>query len=391
MKILVWATTFGADLWSLVRHLDEGGHHDVRVIMKDPHTFLREGVSRLYPLRAPIVARQPWHYALGLPGFRPDVTLTDNRFPLRVTSRHGFMLWHGYGWKGPQDRKEMAIVHSQIRRFWGDPTQPGSRFRWQCFGPYDYAHRTEVSGFHPETCLSLGAASHDHLREPIDRALAQPFYPFDVVRKPTVLIAPTWHYGEIFSHWGTDAVILERLLTHLGKRGCNVILRLHDSYRFPPEYRTFLERIERQHAHVLLKYKDRHPDNFLDLQVSDVILSNFSSIATLFYATGRPSVHIYPVGSPDEAFMLRRYTLAGVREVEVPSARFVWKRAPEENGGLLARDPEEMMTLVDQALDEPDCCREASRQFLDRHMHGADGNACRRVEAALEDLVGVQR
>ncbi|TVQ95956.1 MAG: hypothetical protein EA398_16655 [Deltaproteobacteria bacterium] len=387
MRILVWATTFGADLWSLVRHLDANGRHDIRVVMKEPDTFLREGVSTLFPLRAPILARRPWHHAVGLPGFRPDVTVMDNRLPLRAPSRHGFMLWHGYGWKGPQDRKEFALVHRQIRRLWGDPAAPGARFRWQCFGPHDRAHRTEVSGFHPDTCLALGAASHDHLRQPLDRQRAQPFYPFDVVRRPTVLIAPTWHYGEIFAHWGTDAELLDRLLHHLGHRGCNVILRLHDSYRFPPEYRAFLDRMQREHPHVLLKYKDRNPDNFLDLQVADVLLSNFSSIATLFYATGRPSIHIYPVRDADEAFLLRQYTLAGVREVEVPSARFIWKRPPEENGGLLARSPEEMMALLDQALDDPDCCREPARRFLDEHMLGADGHACARIEQALADLV----
>lgn len=386
MRILVWATTFGADLWSLVRHLDARDDVRVRVIMERPERFLKEGVAELFPLRSPVRPRRAWSALVGEPGFRPDVVVMDNRIPVRPLAPSGLMLWHGYGWKGPQDRREMAVAHSQIGRHWGAPSRPTSRFRWQCFGPIEVEHRTRVSGFHPEVCAVLGAASHDDLRVPLERARAQPYYPFDVVRRRTVLIAPTWHYGEVFAHWGTDAEIFERLLLHLDRRGCNVILRLHDSYRFDSAYRRFLDGVAQRHRHVLLKYKDRNPDNFLDLQVSDLLITNYSSIATLYYATGRPTVHVYPVRSADEAFMLRRYTVAGVRETEVPSARFVWKRPPEDHGGLMARSPDEMIEAVDRALDEPACCSEVAQDFLDRHMLGADGRACARIGETLRAL-----
>ena len=44
------------------------------------------------------------------------------------------------------------------------------------------------------------------------------------------------------------------------------------------------------------------------------------------------------------------------------------------------------MRQVDQALDEPDCCREATQGFLDRHMLGADGHNRERIMAALTEL-----
>ncbi len=327
------------------------------------------------------------HNVVGLPGFRPDVTILDNRVPLRASSPNGFVLWHGYGWKGPNDREEFKVLHGQLRNAWGDPLEPNPNFRWQTFGPIDFEHRTKVSGFDPANCRQLGAASHDDLREPFDRARAREYYPFDIVGRPTVLFAPTWHYGEVFAHWGRDADLFDRLLTRIGARGANVILRLHDSFRFTGAYRRYLDGLPGRFDNVMVKYKDRSPDNFLDIQVSDALITNYSSIANLFYATGRPTLHVYPVSDADETFMWRTYTVLGVREKEVASARFVWKQPPEEHGGLMARTFDELLEGVDQALDDPTCCRAVAEDFLARHMLGADGHNRERIWSALQELV----
>lgn len=388
LKILVWATTFGADLWSFTRWLDRRPDVQVKVVMADPKTFKREGVAQLFPLGGtPLIKRRKVHELAGIPLWRPDVTILDNHVPLRASSPKGFVLWHGFGWKGPNDRHEFRMLHSQLRRNWGDPLEPNRDFRWQTFGPWDFEHRTEVSGFHPDNCRVLGAASHDDLRVPLDRALAQPYYPFDVERQKTVLIAPTWHYGEVFAHWGTDADLFERLLGHLERRGANVILRLHDSFRFGRYYRKLLGDLANRHRNVLLKFKDEAPDNYLDLQVADALITNFSSIANLYYATRRPTVHVYPVKSADEEFMWRQYTVVGVREKRVQNARYIWKLPPETNGGLLARSFDELIEQVDQALDEPTCCHEPVDAFLAEHMLGADGRSCERIWEALTELV----
>jgi hypothetical protein len=390
MRVLVWATTFGADLWSFVRRLDQRSDVELRIVMKEPDGFRHEGVSKLFPLRAPLIRRRVWHEFIGVPGFSPDITLLDNRVPVRGPSKKGFVLWHGFGWKGPNDRVEFKVLHSQLRNAFGDPLTPNPNFRWQCFGPWDFEHRTTVSAFHPANCRILGAASHDDLREPLDRRRAQAYYPFDVVRKKTVLIAPTWHYGELLAHWGSDADLLERLFARLRQREVNVILRLHDSFRFDPTYRALLDGLAARHDNVLLKFKDKNPDNYLDLQVADVLVTNYSSIANLYYATLRPTVHIYPVKSADEAFLWRRYTLAGVRTKQIENARFIWKLPPEDHGGLLARTFEELLEQMDQAIDDPRCCEATARAFLDRHMLGADGRTFDRTWAALQELVSAR-
>ena len=71
----------------------------------------------------------------------------------------------------------------------------------------------------------------------------------------------------------------------------------------------------------------------------------------------------------------------------VESARYVWKFPPERNGGLLARDPDTMLTQLDQALEDPTCCQARTREFLGAYMLGADGASCERIHEALVELV----
>jgi CDP-glycerol glycerophosphotransferase (TagB/SpsB family) len=162
---------------------------------------------------------------------------------------------------------------------------------------------------------------------------------------------------------------------------------LHDSFRFDKEYRGFLGSLANRYDNVLIKYKNHHPDNLLDLQISDCLITNFSSIANLFYATGRPTIHIYPVKHADEEFLWRNKTFAGVYKKRVNSARYIWKLDPEENGGLLANDFEELQEQVEYSIEHPDCCRGATEEFLDKYMLGADGGNCERIWETLQKLV----
>ena len=384
MKVLIWATTFGADLWSLARYLDAQPGVKLRILLDGPDTFRQQGVAELFPLKADIVQRRAHH---NLPTGRWDITLVDNKIPFLRTSRKALVLWHGFGWKGPNDAEEFRWLHMSLRRTWGDIRRPNKNLDWQAFGPWDFKHRTEISEVHPENCKILGAASHDDLIQPLDRAVAQPYYPFDIINRKTVLLAPTWHYGEVFAHWGRDADLFERLITRIAERGANTILRLHDSYRFDRDYLDFLHRLAERHPNVMLKFKDRSPDNYLDLQVSDVLITNFSSIANLFYATRRPTIHVYPVKSADEAFMWRKLTWKGsVSESRVEAARYIWKLPPEDNGGLMANTFDELLEQLDRAFDEPDCCSEMSQRFLDEHMLGADGKSRDRIWNCMQEL-----
>ncbi len=387
MKILIYATTFGADLLSFTKYLSEKTDTTVKVLLNDVEKFKKEGIAGFWNIDVDLQTSNKINLIRGIKGFDPDLTIMDNNIPLRKTSPKALILWHGYGWKGPNDEEEFKWIHRNIGLTWGDMKTPNPDIKWQCFGPIDFDHRTKVSGFHPDNCLILGSASHDYLQKDVPKELLDPYYPFDVVNQKTVLIAPTWHYGEIFSHWGDDDTLFNKMLTEFNKRNVNVILRLHDSFRFEHHYLEFLQNLETKYNNVLLKYKDHHPDNFLDLQVADVLVTNFSSIANLFYATKRPTVHIYPVKSKDESFMWLNKTLFGIRKKKVDSVKFIWKYPPEDNGGMLARDFDTMMDQIITGLENPDCCEEIAQEYLDKHMLSADGKNCERIWKAINELV----
>ncbi|MGA1867796.1 MAG: CDP-glycerol glycerophosphotransferase family protein [bacterium] len=387
MNILIWATTFGGDLWSLTKYLDKRDDTTIKLFVDNPKIYNKEGVASLFPLKAEIFKRHRFLNYYQIPFYKPDVTIIDNRVPFRIISPKGFVLWHGFGWKGPNDLKEFKNVHLQLKRAWGDTMQPNPNFRWQCFGLWDFEHRTKISGFHPENCRILGAASHDDLRQPMDRKYLQHLYPFDIIHRQTILIAPTWHYGEVFAHWGTDADLFDRLITFIDQRKTNVILRMHDSFRFPKSYRGLLKKLEKDHPNLIVKFRDKNPDNYIDMQSADVLITNFSSIANLFYATKRPTIHIYPVKNADEEFMWRRCTKRGIVKQKIDSVRYIWKLPPEDNGGLIVYNFDELLTQIDRALEDPDCCNKKAQEFLDRHMLGADGKTCERIWDSLKKLV----
>lgn len=387
MKILIYATTFGADLLSLTYYLSTKTDCEIKVLMSGVDTFKQEGIFKIWNVNVDLVEMTKINAIWGIKGFDPDITIMDNKVPMKKLSPKALILWHGYGWKGPNDEEEFKWLHKNIKLSWGDMKIPNPDIKWQCFGPIDFKHRSEISGFHPENCVMLGSASHDYLRGKIDKEVLQPFYPFDVVNHQTVLIAPTWHYGEVFSHWGDDSTIFKNLISDLNAKDINVILRLHDSFRFDKTYVKFLKALENDNGNVLLKFKNHHPDNFLDLQVSDVMVTNFSSIANLFYATHRPTVHIYPVKSEDEAFMWRSKTIFGIRKTMIDNVKFIWKYSPEDNGGLLARDYQTLIQQIYQSLENHDICYKKSQAYLDKHMLGADGKNCERIWNEMQRLV----
>jgi len=227
----------------------------------------------------------------------------------------------------------------------------------------------------------------DDLMPPlIPREQALSYYPPSFRSGKIALLAITWHHGRIFAHWGDDGELMRRLFRELDRLGLAVIVRMHDRRRYEPGYLKFLGQMVKDYPAVLLKYKDQERDNLLDLTVSDVLISNFSSILNPFYYTGRPSLHIYPVAPQQEFFIQRTWKRGKVRERKVPSSDFIWKLDPEENGGILARSFAQLLEAMETAVRDPDCCREKARIFVQKHMAPSGGSICPRIAEVLSDL-----
>jgi len=392
-RVCLWSSGFQADTQALALHLGRRAGWDLTVVMERPERYLAEAVNRLYPLQARVLDRDQRGLARTLRQERFDLLIVDNHLPDEPIAPRLFVLWHGFGWRVD----DLATMRKELTRLVGDPPRPHPAVRWPAFGDWDRDYRIRHSRLAPENVVALGSAYSDLLltpgeptaRRPVPEDLRrrlQPAYPVDLSR-PTILVGLTWHHGSALGQWGDDRELLGRLVDHAGARGANVLLRMHDRHRFDTRYRDAIERLAATRPQVRLTYRSDHPDSLADLLLSDLLISNYSSLLNAFYYTRRPTIHLDPHAPGQRDYVYRRWKRGTLREERVDRAEQVWKLDPGEVGGLRARSFEVMLEQLDQALDQPDCCVDLSRRFTDRYITGADGHTCERIAEFLEGWV----
>jgi len=388
-RICFWTTTFQADIHSFARYLDSHPDYNIMIALDDPEGFGKEAVQRFLPIRAPMLDKARKMTLLKLKLFRPHALVVDNHFPPLRFGRNLLVLWHGFGWKQDNLSGEFVHVHNNIKRLVGSGKRPNPHFLWQCYGEGDLKYRHEVSGFAEENLMVLGSAQADDLLGvKVDRENLAPFYSIDILSRKTVLLAFTWHHGKVLGHWGEDLELFSELFALGGELGVAFIIRMHDRFRYDPSYLGELERLVDRYKHVELRFKDDYRDNLLDMLISDVMVSNYSSIINRFYITGKPSIHIHPFGKGEQSTMVRKLKGDGTFvEEEAPEQAFQWKFPPEMIGGLLVHTMEGLKEKLAYALANPDCCREKSREFLEEHMGGTGGGKCEFIETVLRGMI----
>ncbi len=389
IRVCIWATTFQADIFTFTRYLCAHEDYEVIVAMDDIEKFKNEPVWQLMPVECRMLDKSDKKTIKTLRSFAPHVTIIDNHPPPKKFSPYLFNIWHSWGWKGPQDKKEFKHVFKLIKSLTGHRgDRPNPYYRWNCMGPSDFEHREKVSGLAADNLLALGSPFVDDiLAAPFSKEALLDYYPAGFAGRKVVLIALTWHFGRALAHWGDDIGLFTRLLEKLEAMGCAAIVRMHDRNRFEADYIDELEMLTGRFPAAMIKYKDENRDNLLDILVSDVMISNYSGILLYQYATGRPSIHIYPVDSSREFHMYRVLKRGKIRTLETDDKDYIWKLSPEENGGLQVSSFDELEAAIDLAVAKPDCCRDRTRAFVEKHMTDYDGKACHRLEQALRDLV----
>ena len=364
-RVCFWTPTFQSDILSFCRYLGNHPDYDVVVVLENPAGFKKEPVQLLLPVKAKFLDKDHRSTIIKVKLFRPHVTIVDGHLPPVRLARKLFVLWHGFGWRFDNFGGEFFYAHNAITKACGSGKKPNPNFIWQCFGPEDLKYRRDVSGFAEENLRMLGSAqSDDILNTNLDKEQVRAFYSIDIMNKPTVLLAFTWYHGKVFTQWGDDTKLFKELFAFAEDIGINLIVRMHDKFRYSNDYLEHLERLIENYDHVMFKFKNQDRDNLLDILVSDVMVSNFSSILNQFYFTEKPSIHIYP----------------GVKHI--------WKLDPERNnGGLLVYSFEELKKAIKMATENPDCCKEKSRAFNKENITNVNGRTCERIERELRALI----
>ncbi len=390
------------------------------VAAHSPEMYLREVVQKFYPVKSPIFDREKKSTWLRILLFRPHVMVTDNHFPPIKFAKRLLVLWHGFGWRKDNLSGEFVHVHNNISRLVGDAAEPNPRFAWQCWGPQDMKYRHDVSGFAYENLENLGFAQADDLRKSLPHDILQQVarsYSIDILNKRTILLAFTWHHGKVLSHWGDDRELFDELFSFADELDVNLLVRMHDRFRFDADYHRELDELMKGRDNVMFKFKDEYPDNLLDMLVSDVMVSNYSSILNRFYITGKPSIHVYPdcilpgtahggQEDPDDRIGSDENKIQGGHEMKeaqkiwrklgddgslveeiVTDLPDTWKFPAEWNGGIMVHTMEELKSAMKQVIKEPDCCVERSRKFIEEGITGVDGHTCQRTENVLLRLL----
>jgi CDP-glycerol glycerophosphotransferase (TagB/SpsB family) len=261
---------------------------------------------------------------------------------------------------------------------------------WQAFGDWDRRYRVEHSGLAADNVVALGSPYSDLLRPESElsrgfrRESVSADYRVDVAHKQTILFAPTWHHGGPLEHWGDEPTLLGRLFQRASERDANVLLRLHDKHRYEASYVAALEQLCTRYPNVQVKWKDEAPDSLVDLLVSDVMISNYSSLLNAWYYTQKPSLHVDPRSAGAQYY--RRMKRGRLRKERIEDADAQWKLDLDQLGGLCAHDFDELLAQLDVALDDPACCVAAARSFCARYVTEVDGRSCERVAAVLRRL-----
>lgn len=389
LKICFWSTSFQADNQALATYLAQRDDFAVLVALDDPEAYRAAPVNRLLPFAGRWLDRRDPATPAAVRAFAPDVLVVDNHLPKERLAPKVFVLWHGFGWRVD----DLATMRKELKKLVGDVTVPNPDFRWQAFGPYDREYRIEHSQLAEQNVVALGSAYSDVLapgsevRERFDAEDYRDDYGIDLSR-PTVLVGLSWHHGGALGHWGDDDALHERLVAHVGSLGANVLLRLHDRHRYEEAYLDSVTALTRRHPHVELKFKSDSPDSLIDVLVSDVMISNYSSFLNAFYYTRRPSVHIDPVTGIAGAHFTRVWKRGKLRVRKVSDPLSTWKLSPDDIGGLRACSFEELLEAVTRAVRDPQCCLDRTQAYLARHISDASGETRKGIAEYLRRWAG---
>jgi CDP-Glycerol:Poly(glycerophosphate) glycerophosphotransferase len=385
MKILYWVTSLNGEIAAHIRYTIKHTDHEILLAFDHWESFQKEACQALWPIEANVVKRNS---IFKIQKFNADVVVIDNNVPPFPVAKCLFNIWHGLGWKGPQDRAEFATFYRRTAKVIGEIDKPNPRFIWKAYGFLDLEQRIDRMEMPPENVHNLGmAAGDDMFHLTIDREKLSSFYKFDTTKK-TILLAPTWHYDSVFGHWGGDEEQTFRMVFELAKElDSNIIVRMHDRKRYDPKYVEFMERIAGSAGNVFLKYKNDYMDNTVDMLLADLMITNFSSIANPYYVRGMPTVHIYPVPKETEDVEWRQITSKGIKNDERISKDLIWKLALEENGGSLAHSVDELLAQIRAGLENPEINRQDASAFNEKYIYKSDGKTCERITAAMEKQV----
>ncbi|WP_018868619.1 MULTISPECIES: CDP-glycerol glycerophosphotransferase family protein [unclassified Thioalkalivibrio] len=287
---------------------------------------------------------------------RADAIISDHglhtlQVLLEWTDIRFFDVWHGIPFKG-FDADDFRVQHRY------DEIWVASPLHRQLY--------VDRFGFDPNRVVATGYPRTDRLVAP-ESTNAETRQRLGLPPSgPVILFAPTWAQDDaqraIYPFGETGDRFLKGLSDVAARHNGCVILRPHLNTREP---------VTAQQPRVHTLASDAYPDTEEILQVSDILICDWSSIAFDFLLLQRPTIFLETPAPFRKAFSL----------------------GPEWRFGPVVDDLPALLAILDTALDEPDRYWEDYRQThqstLERLYQGyADGQASQRCIERLQSRIG---
>ncbi|MFA5393871.1 MAG: CDP-glycerol glycerophosphotransferase family protein [Candidatus Ratteibacteria bacterium] len=223
-------------------------------------------------------------------------------------------------------------------------------------------------GISPEKVAVTGYPRIDRLLKPgyysREQILGQLFFRPD---QPVIMYAPTWEQenkeGEPLFPFGDDRKFIKELEAFLEKNRMQLIIRLH------PKWKGWVPRSARfgqENGLTNLKFCSARTDWDTEkyLYVTDVLVTDWSSIANDFLVLDRPIVFI----DKPPKFFYYGYVIQ-----------------PEERPGAIVKTEKELFAALIKSVAEPNEHAEKRRILKEKVHFGLDGQASSRTITAMEN------
>jgi CDP-ribitol ribitolphosphotransferase len=258
-------------------------------------------------------------------------------------------VWHGLGFKYA-DRDKMLIDY--------DLGFVTSKFFKQF-----YSRRADVS----DKLKITGDARTDPLikrtwsREEILKEIGIP------INRKNIFYAPTWHHGKkrSFLPWGTIDENLEVIERFCQENNCNFFARMHPlwSWVIPEEKEKTQEKTD-QSKYVFDLSVERYPDVQRVLYITDVLITDWSSIANDFILLSKPVIFL---------------------DIELPVEESVL--TPEERVGYVITGKQEFFEKLSEAITKPNLFPQKRKKIIKKLYKYVDGNSSKRCAQEILKLL----
>lgn len=261
-------------------------------------------------------------------------------------------VWHGLAWVHTERGKmlrdyDLAIDTSDFFREYyaeGDPS---------------IAAKIKITGYPRNDPLLDGRWS----REEIEEQLGIPH------NRKNILYAPTWgheHEKKLFPWEDTDKFLME-VEKFCEENNSSFLIRMHPNwYKHDVKQRELLKvglKSAKWVFHVAPnKYRDTQPLLF----ISDVLVTDWSSIANDFILLNRPIVFL---------------------EAQFPVEKFVL--TPEDRAGYIVRSKDEFFAKLYESVTQPNLLEKKRMKVLDKIHKYLDGSSSKRCAEEIINLLKI--